>query len=203
MTQHCKAALQRRLDGACAGDHQPLHQDHQEADVAPLLPHGLVVAFADVFGDRLVEELLIAVPLLPGDRAKLRAPGLEQGLPIGIDGAALLSADDMRLDPLAGDAADVRELLGVDQGNQPMKGVGLALVRGGRKHQEIWRGLGESLAQFEAGHLVGAAAETVRFVHDDQVPAGGDQVLEPFAGRRAAAACRRFDGIHGNHNLVK
>src|SRR3989304_2226175 len=66
-------------DSARTGDHQTLHQDHQEADVAPLLPHGLVVAFADVFGDRLVEELLIAVSLFPGDRAKLRAPGFEQG----------------------------------------------------------------------------------------------------------------------------
>ena len=87
----------------------------------------------------------------------------------------------MRLDPFAGDAADVRELLGVDQGHQPVKGVGLALMRSGRKKQEIRRGLGESLAQLEAGHLVGAATETVGFVHDDQVPAGGDQVLEPFA----------------------
>ena len=52
-------------DGACAGDHQALHQDHQKADIAPLLPHGLVVAFADVFGDRFVEESLIAVTPLP------------------------------------------------------------------------------------------------------------------------------------------
>ena len=60
-----KSPFERSADGACAGDHQALHQDHQKTDVAPLLPHGLVVAFADVFGDRLIEELLIAVPLLP------------------------------------------------------------------------------------------------------------------------------------------
>ncbi len=173
--------FKRSSDGACAGDHQTLHQDHQEADVAPLLPHGLVVAFADVFGDRLVEELLIAVSLFPRHRAKLRAPVLEQRLPIGINGVALLGANDMRLDPLSGDAADVRKLLGIDQGNQPVKGVGLALVRGGRKHQEIRRGLGESLTKLEAGHLVGAAAETVRLVHNHEVPSGGDQILEPLA----------------------
>ena len=116
----------------------------------------------------------------------------------------------MRLDPLAGDAADVRELLGVDQGNQPMKGFGLALVRGGRKHQKIWRGLGESLAQLEAGHLVGAAAESVRLVHDYQVPAGGDQVLEPFpivlahlSRAPAAALVQRLDRIHGHDHLIK
>ena len=82
--------------------------------------------------------------LFPGD-GKLRAPGLEQWLALGIDGAALLGADHVRLDPLAGDAADVGKLLSVDQGDQPVKGVGLALVRGGRKQQEIGRGLAKAL----------------------------------------------------------
>ena len=116
----------------------------------------------------------------------------------------------MRLDPLAGDAADVRELLGVDQGNQPMKGVGLALVRGGRKHQEIWRGLRESLPQFEAGNLIGAAAESVRFVHDDQVPAGGNKILESFAvvlthlgSGPATALVQGLDRIHRHDHLWK
>jgi len=116
----------------------------------------------------------------------------------------------MRLDPLAGDAADVRELLGVDQGNQPMKGVSLTLVRGGRKHQEIWRSLGQALAQLESGYLIGAATETVCFVHDDQVPAGGDQVLEPLPvvlahlGRAPAAPLvQRLDRVHRHDHLRK
>ncbi len=62
-----------------------------------------------------------------------------------------------------------------------MKGVSFALVRGGRKQQKIGRGLGESLAKLEPGHLVGATPETVRFINDDKVPTGGDQVFKPFA----------------------
>ena len=87
-------------------------------------------------------EPLIAVLLFPRDRSKLRAPRFEQWISLGIDSTAFLCADDMRLDPLTGDTTDVRELLGVDKGNEPMKSVGLALVRGRRKHQEIWRSLG-------------------------------------------------------------
>ena len=103
---------------------------------------------------------------------------------------AFLGPDHIGLDPLAGDAADIRKCLGVDQGDQPMKGIGLSLVWGGRKQQEIRCGLGKPLAQFEPGHLVGAATETVGFVHDDQVPTGGDQVLEPFPVVLSHLLCR-------------
>ncbi len=63
--ERLETPFKRSTDGARAGDHQALHQDHQEADVAPLLLHGLVVAFPHVFGDRVVQDLLIAVPLFP------------------------------------------------------------------------------------------------------------------------------------------
>ncbi len=38
------------------------------------------VTLADVFGDRLIEDLLIAVTLSPGDRGKLCSPGLVKRL---------------------------------------------------------------------------------------------------------------------------
>ena len=150
----------------------------------------------------------MAVTLFPRDRGKLCAPGFEQRFSLGIDGAAFFGADHMRLDPLTGDAADVRECLGVDQGHQPVKGIGLALVRRGRQQQEIWCGLCESLAQLETSHLVGAAAKTVRLVHDDEVPAGRDQVLEPLAvvfaylgGAPPTALVQGLERVHGDDHL--
>jgi hypothetical protein len=151
-----------------------LHQDHKKADVASLLLHCLVIAITDVFGDSLIEDLLIAVAVFPGDRDELRAPWLEQRLAFSINGPPLFGADDMRLDSLAGNAADVRELLRINQGDEPMKGVRLALVRGCRKQQQIGRSLSEPLPQLEASHLVGAASKPVRFVDNHQIPTSGD-----------------------------
>ena len=200
--------LKRGANGARAGDHQALHQDHQKADVAPLLAQGLVVTITDVFGDCLIEEPLIVVTLFPGDRAKLRVPWLEQRLSISIDGVAFFGTDHIGLDPLAGNAADIRELLSVDQGHQPVKGVGLTLMRRCRKQQEVRRGLCQPLAQLESGHLVGAAAQAVRFIDDDEVPAGGDQVLKPFpvvlaqlCGGPATTFIQGLDRIHRHDHL--
>src|SRR5574337_355757 len=103
------------MDGTRAGDYQALHQDHQEADIAPLLPYGLVIAFTDIFGNRLIKELLMVVTLFPRNRSKLCAPGFKERSPLSIDGAALLGANHVRMDPIAGDAAGVREFLSVDQ----------------------------------------------------------------------------------------
>ena len=65
--QRFQTALHRRGDGLRAAGDEPLHQDHQEAEVLAVLPHRLVVAEANVLRDRLVEVLLELVPLLPAD----------------------------------------------------------------------------------------------------------------------------------------
>ncbi len=90
-----------------------------------------------------------------------------------------------------------------------MKSVGLSLMRCGGEHQEIRSCLSKALAKFKAGNLVCASAETVRFVHDDQIPSGGDQVLEPFAVvfgylslRPATALVHWLNGIHGTDDLI-
>ena len=90
-----------------------------------------------------------------------------------------------------------------------MESVSLSLMWCGREHQKIRSCLSKALAKFEAGDLVCASTETVRFVHDDQIPAGGDQVLESFAVifdylslRPPAAFVHRFNGIHGADDLI-
>ena len=63
--QDLQTTLHGRGDGSgAAGDH-PLHQQHQEAEVLAVLADGLVIAEADVLGDRLVELLLELVTVLP------------------------------------------------------------------------------------------------------------------------------------------
>src|SRR5580704_12495942 len=49
-----------------------------------------------------------------------------------------------------------------------------------REQQEIRRCLGQGVAELETGNLLGAATQPVGFIDDNQIPAGGDQVLEPL-----------------------
>ena len=51
-----QAPLKGRPNGARGRGDQALHKDHEEADMGPFFAHGLVVAVADVVGDRLVES---------------------------------------------------------------------------------------------------------------------------------------------------
>ena len=131
------ALLQRGADGCRAGGHQPLHQDHQEADVALLGCHRLVVAVAHIVGHRLVQALLRAVAGLPGNRLQPGHTRLEERLPLGVDRCALLGANHERPHPVTADAALVREGFAIQQLHQPHELVGLALVRRGGQQQEI------------------------------------------------------------------
>ena len=60
--------FKRRPNRPRARCHQPLHEDHQEADGRVLLGHGLVLALANVSGHRLstmeVESALVSHPLV-------------------------------------------------------------------------------------------------------------------------------------------
>ena len=196
-------ALECGTDGARAGNHETLHQDHEEPDVAALLAHGLVVALTHIFSDRLVEELLIPMRLSPGDGRKFGLSWFEQRRALSGNGAAFFSPDHIGLDPISRNAANIGKRFSIDQGDQPMESIGLSLVRRRRQQEEIRCGFAESLAQFEPGHLVGAAAESVGFIDDDQIPTGGDQVLEPILvvlshllRRPPAPAFHWLDRIH-------
>ena len=207
--QRFEAAFQGDADRAGRGGDQPLHQDHQEAEVSLVFPQRPVVAVAHVFGHRLVERALAGVPLIVGDRFEAGMARLEQWLSVGVDRAPLLGADHERPDPFAGDGAGVGERGRVDQRQQPMERVGLALMRGRGEQEQTGRGLRQPAAKLIAGDLIGAAAQAMRLVDDDQVPAGGGQVLEPVAvvlghpfPRPPAAAVERLDRIQRAHDLI-
>ncbi len=207
--QCIKAPLQRRANRRRARRHQALHQDHQKSDMPLLGGHGLVVAMAHIVGHRLVETLLGGVPRLPGHRLEPRHARLEQRLPLGIDGLALLGADHERPHAIAGDAALVREGLPIQELDQAQEVVRLALVGRGGEQQQIGRRLGQRGAELVARHLLGAAAEAMGFVHDHQVPGRGDQVLEalPVVGRQplqapASSAFERLDRVDGADDLI-
>ena len=147
---------------------------------------------------------------LPGHRGHLRPPGFEERLAVGIDGLALLGTDDIRGHPLAGDAVHIRKGVVIQQVHQAMEGVGLPLVGCSRKEQHIGRGFRQPLAEFVAGDLIGAATKAVRFVHDHQIPTGGNQILEPAAvvfgdalGGPAAPLVHGFDRIQGDDDLIE
>src|SRR5262245_130328 len=98
-----------------AGGDEPLHQQHQEADIVTLFPHSLVIALADVLRHGVVESCLSAVPSLPDHSSKLRTSGLEERVAIGVNGAAFLRADDIRTDALLRDTTNIRKSLCIDQ----------------------------------------------------------------------------------------
>lgn len=84
----------------------------------------------------------------------------------------------------------------------------LALVRCGGEQEQVGRGLGQPLAELVAGHLVRAPAQAMGFIHDHQVPAGGDQILETLPvvlghlfPRPAASTVQGLHGVHGADHL--
>ena len=113
--QRLKTTLQGGPDRTSRGGNQALHEDHQEANVALLLLHRLVVTLSHILSHRFVEGALLAVPLLPSYRHKSRASGLEERLSLGVDRATLLGPDHERLDALSGDAAGIGEGVLVDE----------------------------------------------------------------------------------------
>src|SRR5439155_4010240 len=179
-------------------------------DVATLLPYGLVVALADVLSDGVVETTLLPMTVLPGHWHQLRAPWLEQRFTLGIDSAALLSTDDIRLDPLAGDTRDVWKSLRVEQRDQSMEGICLALMRGSREQQAIGRCFSQTLTEPIAGNLVDTATQPVCFIHDHQVPASSNQILKTLPvvlchllARPSPATVEWLDRVEGTDDLRK
>ena len=78
-----------------------------------------------------------------------------------------------------------------------------------RKQQQIGRRLRQRVTQLEAGDLLGAAADAVGLVDDDQVPSGRNQVLEPLAVvagelllAPAAAGIHRLHGVERADDLI-
>ncbi len=85
-------ALMTVISLRAAGD-EPLHQDHQEAEVLAVLPHRLVVAQANVLRHRLVQMLLELVLFFPPNGHELCHPGHEKRVASVVDRTPLLCAD--------------------------------------------------------------------------------------------------------------
>ena len=116
---------------------------------------------------------------LPRDSDQLGDAWLEELFPVGVDCLALLGPDHVGKHPLFDHAGWVRECRCVQQSEQPVKGVALALVRCCGKHQKIWSGFGQTLAQLMARHLRSAPAQPVGFIDNDQIPPRADEVEKP------------------------
>jgi hypothetical protein len=84
---------------------------------------------------------------------------------------AFFGANDVGLNSLAGDAICIGKLTRVEQRDQTVESVGLALVGCGRKQQEVGCRFRQPLPQPETCHLVGASAQPVGLVNDNQIPA--------------------------------
>jgi hypothetical protein len=117
----------------------------------------------------------------PVDRHQLREARLKKRVSARIYRTPLLRSNDVGHYSLPRDRLVALQRVRVQKTDQAAKGVGLPLVRRRREQQEIRRGLGQGVAELETGNLLGAPAEPVGFVDDDQIPAGGDQVLEPLS----------------------
>src|SRR5690606_42041908 len=91
---------------------------------------------------------------------------------------AVRAAHGVRLDPRLRDAADVGKRLRVQQGSQAMKLLRFSLVRRGGEQKQVRRRCRQPSTKLVTSHLVRASAQTVGFVHNDQIPTGGNQVLE-------------------------
>ena len=192
-----------------AGD-QPLHQDHQEAEVLSILAYRLVVAKSNVLSNRFVKLLLKLVLLFPANRHELGQPGQKERITPFVDRSPLLCSDDERDDFFTADRSSRNELFGVKQSHDPLKASGLALVRCGREQKQVRCGLSQSLAQTIPGDLFGAAAEPVGLVADDQVPPCFDEVAEAFLVvgfqlllRPATPLLNWLDRINGADHLIE
>ena len=110
----------------------------------------------------------------------------------------------LRIDPAAMNSSRS------SSGHEPLKASGLALVRRGREQQQVGGGFGQRFAQTIAGDLFGAAAKPMRFVADNQIPTGVDEVAEAFLVvrfqlllRPASPLLNRLDGIDGADDLIE
>jgi hypothetical protein len=91
-----------------------------------------------------------------------------------------------------------------------VEGVGLALVGRGGQKQKVGAGLGQAPTQLVPRNLLGTAADAAGLVHDNQIPAGGDKVLEPFLVelidvrlRPPLAGFKRLHGVERANHLVE
>ena len=143
-----------------------------------VLPHRAVVALACILGHRFVQTTLTGVPCLIRDRLESSMTRLEEGLSLRIDSLPLLGADYERLNALVGNLARIGECGLIDQRHQPMERIGLSLVGSRGKEEQTGGGIRQSPTELIAGYLIGAAAEPMCLVNDDQIPAGGGEVFE-------------------------
>ena len=109
-----------------------MHQNHQETDIRLFFAHGLVVAFANVFGDSIVKLLLVGVAV-PADTNELGDARFEQRIALGVNRLTLFGADDVGMNTFPRDAAGFGEGVFIQQRHQPVEGVAFALVRRGRQ----------------------------------------------------------------------
>ena len=68
----------------------------------------------------------------PRDRHKLSFSRFKERFAFGGDGTAFFGPNHIRLDPISRNAAYIGKRLGIDQGEQTMKSIGLSLVRSRR-----------------------------------------------------------------------
>ena len=135
---------------------------------------------------------------------------MNRGIAPLVDRLPLLGSDHVAGDLLLADGAGTEELVPVQEGHDPLEGVGLALVRGRREQQEERGGFGEGLAQPVAGDQFRAASQPVGLVADDQVPAGGDEVAQALLvvgfellSGPAPTPLHRLDGVDGADDLIE
>jgi len=113
--QRFEAAFHRRGNGLRAAGDEPLHQDHQESEILPVLPHRLVVTLSNVFGDGFVEFLLKFVFMLPLDRNQPSHTRHEQRFAAIVDGISFFGANNKRCYILVIDRTDVRKGVLIEQ----------------------------------------------------------------------------------------
>ena len=142
--------------------------------MAFLFVQRLIIAITYIVSHRGIEQFLKLMARRPRHRDQLGVPGFEERLALTVRGFALFGADDIGCDALTGDGFDIGKGRRVEQRDQAMKGVGLALVGRGREQEQVGRGFGQALAQPVAGDLIGAATQPMGFINNDQIPAGGD-----------------------------
>src|ERR1035438_5086459 len=97
-------------------------------------------------------------------------PRLEERGAIGVNGPALFRADHILRYALSGNARGIGKSIRIEQGQDAVESIGLSLVRCCRQQQEIRSSFGKSPAQLHSRHLVRAAAQPVRLIHNDQIP---------------------------------
>ena len=179
--QHIKAAFHRGPNRRNAGGHEALHQDHQKPDGCVLFASGLVVALPDVFSDSVVQDPLVLVLCCPCNWDELSASRLEERVPVGVDGVALLRADHVGTDVLLFDRVVVGERFLVQEAQESSEGVSLSLVGRRRQEEQVRCGLGQPFTKAIPGDLLGASTQSVTLINDDEIPTSRDQILETLS----------------------